>query len=118
MTVAIIVIITISSTITVTITISSTITSPIAIITGQQHIQQHTKTLVNIIVTTIQQYDINNQFSQIDSSNVTIMMNRIRIIILILNVSTIILSIFNHSMILCTHFFGTNTIAAYTSGII
>ena len=104
MTIAIIVIITVSDTITVAITISRTITSPIAIIIEQPRIQQQTKILVTILTITIQQHDIGNEFSQIHSSDITIIMNRIRITILILNVLTIILSIFNHSMILCTHF--------------
>ena len=113
MTIAITVIITISRTITVAITISSTTTLPIAIITGQQRIQQQTKTLVTIIVITIQQHDIINQFSQIDSSNVTTIMDRIRIIILILNVLTIILSIFDYSMILYTHFWNQHNSCIY-----
>ena len=85
MTVAIIMIITVSNTIEFTITISSTITSPIAIITGQQRIQQQTKTLVTIFTITIQQHNISNRFSQTNSSNITIIMNRLRIVILILN---------------------------------
>ena len=97
----------------VIITVSSTITSPIAIITGPQRIQQQTHTLVTIIIIPTQQYGINTQFSQIDSSNVTIIMNRIRIIILILNVLTIILSIFHHSMILCTHFWNQHNSCIY-----
>ena len=82
-------IITVFNTITVAITISVTNMSLIAIIIIQQRLQQPTNTLVTIIVITIQQHDIINQLSEIDSSNITIMMNRIRIIILILNVLTI-----------------------------
>ena len=55
MTIAIIVIITVSDTITIAIPISSTIASPIAIITAQQRLQQQTNALVTIIVITIQQ---------------------------------------------------------------
>ena len=113
MTIAIIVIITVSNRISFAITVSSTITSPIAIITAQQRIQQQTETLVTIIVITIQQHDTINQFSEIDSSNITIMMNRLRIIILILNVLTIILPIFDYSMILYTHFWNQHNSCIY-----
>ena len=62
MTIAIIVIITVSSTITVAITISSIITSSIAIITPQQLLHQHTNTLIPTITMTMQQYHTINQF--------------------------------------------------------
>ena len=113
MTIAIIVIITVFNAITVAITILVTNTSTIAIITAQQRIQQQKHTLVTIIIIPMQQYGISNQFSQIDSSNVTIIMNRIRIIILILNVLTIILSIFDYSMILYTHFWNQHNSCIY-----
>ena len=112
-TIEIIVIITISNTIIDAITILVTNTSPIAIIIALQRIQQHPNTMIAIIVISLKQHGISNQYSQIDSSNVTIMPNRIRIIILILNELTIILSIFNHSMILYTHFWNQHNSCIY-----
>ena len=107
----------VSDTITVVIIISSIITSPIAIITIQQRIQQQTEILVTIFVTKIHQHDISDQFSQLESSNVTIIMNRIRIIISILNELTIILSIFDCSMILYTHFWNQHNSCIYIRNI-
>ena len=62
MTIAIIVIITVSSTITVATTISSIITSSIAIITPHQLLHRHTNTLIPIITMTMQQDRTNHHF--------------------------------------------------------